>query len=70
VRLTAHKTISRATIGRRLADNDLKPWQEKRWPRLCARLKRPAKPWGRQKSRRLILTSPALNDVSSRRRRL
>jgi transposase len=31
VRLTAHKTISRATIGRRLADNDLKPWQEKMW---------------------------------------
>jgi transposase len=31
VRLTAHKTISRATIGRRLADSDLKPWQEKMW---------------------------------------
>jgi transposase len=31
VRLTAHTTISRATIGRRLADNDLKPWQEKMW---------------------------------------
>jgi len=31
VRLTAHKTISRATIGRRLAANDLKPWQEKMW---------------------------------------
>lgn len=31
VRLTAHQTISRATIGRRLAANDLKPWQEKMW---------------------------------------
>jgi transposase len=31
VRLTAHPTISRATIGRRLAENDLKPWQEKMW---------------------------------------
>ena len=31
VRMTAHKTISRATIGRRLAANDLKPWQEKMW---------------------------------------
>lgn len=31
VRLTAHTTISRATIGRRLAANDLKPWQEKMW---------------------------------------
>ena len=31
VRLTAHRTVSRATIGRRLAENDLKPWQEKMW---------------------------------------
>jgi transposase len=31
VRLTAHPTISRATIGRRLAANALKPWQEKMW---------------------------------------
>jgi transposase len=31
VRLTAHQTISRATIGRRLAANNLKPWQEKMW---------------------------------------
>ena len=31
VRLTPHRRISRATIGRRLAENDLKPWQEKMW---------------------------------------
>lgn len=31
IRLTAHTSISRATIGRRLAENDLKPWQEKMW---------------------------------------
>jgi transposase len=31
VRLTPHPTVSRATIGRRLAANDLKPWQEKMW---------------------------------------
>jgi transposase len=31
VRLTPHSSISRATIGRRLAENDLKPWQEKMW---------------------------------------
>ncbi len=31
VRLTAHASVSRATIGRRLAENDLKPWQEKMW---------------------------------------
>jgi transposase len=31
VRLTPHSTVSRATIGRRLAANDLKPWQEKMW---------------------------------------
>jgi transposase len=31
VRLTSHTSVSRATIGRRLAENDLKPWQEKMW---------------------------------------
>jgi transposase len=31
VRLTSHPSISRATIGRRLAANELKPWQEKMW---------------------------------------
>jgi transposase len=31
VRLTAHATISRQTIARRLKDNDLKPWQRKMW---------------------------------------
>jgi len=31
VRLTEHATISRATVGRRLADNDLKPWRETMW---------------------------------------
>lgn len=31
VRLTAHATLSRATVGRRLAANDLKPWREKMW---------------------------------------
>jgi hypothetical protein len=31
VRLIAHTTISRATIGRRLVANDLKPWREKMW---------------------------------------
>jgi transposase len=31
VRLTPHRSISRATVGRRLAENDLKPWQEKMW---------------------------------------
>jgi hypothetical protein len=29
--LTAHDSLSRATIGRRLAANDLKPWQHKMW---------------------------------------
>jgi transposase len=27
VRLTEHDTLSRATVGRRLAENELKPWQ-------------------------------------------
>lgn len=31
VRLTVHTHISRHTIGRRLAENDLKPWQRKMW---------------------------------------
>jgi DDE superfamily endonuclease/Homeodomain-like domain len=31
VALTPHARISRGTIGRRLAENDLKPWQQKMW---------------------------------------
>jgi transposase len=31
VRLTAHTRVSRATVGRRLVENKLKPWQEKMW---------------------------------------
>jgi transposase len=31
VRLTAHKGLSGDTVGRRLAEMDLKPWQEKMW---------------------------------------
>ena len=31
VALTPHTRISRDTIGRRLAENDLKPWQQKMW---------------------------------------
>lgn len=31
VRLTDHDALSRATVGRRLAENDLKPWQQKMW---------------------------------------
>lgn len=31
VRLTEHKSISRDTIGRRLAENELKPWQKRMW---------------------------------------
>ncbi|MEN3293602.1 MAG: hypothetical protein V7642_2855 [Burkholderiales bacterium] len=31
VRLTEHDTLSRATVGRRLAENELKPWQQKMW---------------------------------------
>jgi transposase len=31
VRLTSHKSLSRATVGRRLAEMTLKPWQEKMW---------------------------------------
>lgn len=31
VRLTVHERISRDTIGRRLDENDLKPWQHKMW---------------------------------------
>lgn len=31
VQLTEHDAISRDTVGRRLAENDLKPWQQKMW---------------------------------------
>ncbi len=31
VRLTAHETLSGDTVGRRLAEMKLKPWQEKMW---------------------------------------
>jgi transposase len=31
VRLTSHQTLSRDTVGRRLAELPLKPWQEKMW---------------------------------------
>jgi hypothetical protein len=31
VALTPHARVSRHTIGRRLAENDLKPWQHKMW---------------------------------------
>jgi transposase len=31
VRLTAHASLSGATVGRRLAENKLKPWREKMW---------------------------------------
>jgi transposase len=31
VRLTAHDTISRETVRRRLAENDLKPWRKDMW---------------------------------------
>ena len=31
VRLTAHQTLSGDTVGRRLAEMKLKPWQEKMW---------------------------------------
>src|SRR3712207_1494180 len=31
VRLTAHESLSRETVRRRLAENDLKPWREKMW---------------------------------------
>ena len=31
VRLTEHESISRATIGRRLKENELKPWQKRMW---------------------------------------
>src|SRR5262249_22964335 len=31
VRLTTHETVSAATIGRRLGEMELKPWQEKMW---------------------------------------
>jgi transposase len=31
VRLTPHESLSRETVRRRLAENDLKPWREKMW---------------------------------------
>jgi transposase len=31
VRLTAHKAVSRETVRRRLAENDLKPWRKDMW---------------------------------------
>jgi transposase len=31
IRLTDHKSVSRETVRRRLAENDLKPWQRKMW---------------------------------------
>ena len=31
VRLSGHESLSRATVGRRLAENELKPWQQKMW---------------------------------------
>jgi hypothetical protein len=31
VRLTVHKTLSRETVRRRLAENDLKPWRKEMW---------------------------------------
>ena len=31
VRLTEHDRVSRATIARRLAENELKPWQKRMW---------------------------------------
>jgi transposase len=31
VRLTAHESLSRETVRRRLGDNDLKPWRRKMW---------------------------------------
>src|SRR3954465_13401069 len=31
VRLTAHESLSRETVRRRLAENELQPWREKMW---------------------------------------
>jgi hypothetical protein len=31
VRLTEHETISRETVRRRLAENDLRPWRKDMW---------------------------------------
>jgi hypothetical protein len=38
VRLTAHESVSRETVRRRLAENDLKPWRKDMWciPRVDA----------------------------------
>jgi transposase len=31
IRLTSHESVSRETVRRRLAENDLKPWRKKMW---------------------------------------
>jgi hypothetical protein len=31
LKLTPHESLSRETVRRRLAENDLKPWREKMW---------------------------------------
>jgi len=31
VRLTSHESLSRDTLRRRLAENDLKPWRRRMW---------------------------------------
>jgi hypothetical protein len=31
VKLTAHESLSRETVRRRLAENDLKPWRKVMW---------------------------------------
>jgi hypothetical protein len=31
IRLTEHETVSRETVRRRLAENDLKPWRKDMW---------------------------------------
>jgi hypothetical protein len=31
VKLTAHESLSRETVRRRLAENDLKPWRKDMW---------------------------------------
>ena len=39
VQLTEHDTLSRATVSRRLAENELKPWRKRMWciPKVTAR---------------------------------
>ena len=43
VKLTAHESLSRETVRRRLAENDLKPWRKDMWciPQVDARVRRP-----------------------------